>query len=292
MEPPDIASVPQGSTVELVVIDVASCGSVEGLKQKYMELIPESGASVLVIVDTTDQEPAVLAWLAAGDEVCRRDAAARQLPFRIKRCLSRNAAGEKPPGQDPLTGLLNRQALKDYAAMFRASHAVDSSLCVMLIELDRFKEINDYLDRLLPREIEKCRRGEKPLSIALLDLDHFGQVNTAYGFPTGDRALKTGAAAIQRNLRAGDWLARYGGEEFCVVMLDTDLQTGFQIAERLRQALNSECITSYDGAQFQVSGSFGVVQMDSSDSDCVALFQRAGKKVREAKNNGRNQVRT
>ena len=148
-----------------------------------------------------------------------------------------------------------------------------------------------YLDRLLLREWERSRQRNCPLTILLLDLDHFGEINKTYGFPTGDRSLKTAAEVMQQSVRAGDWVTRYGGEEFCVVMLDTDLETGCLVAERIRRALEVETVTSYRGEPFQVTASIGVVQLFGEDSDPIALLQRASDKVREAKVNGRNQVR-
>jgi diguanylate cyclase (GGDEF)-like protein len=148
-----------------------------------------------------------------------------------------------------------------------------------------------HLDRLLGRELEKSRKYDRQLTVMLLDLDRFGDVNRTYGFPTGDRALKAAAAILQRSIRAGDWVARYGGEEFCVVMLDTELKTGCQVAERIRQTLSVETVTAYDGREFQVTASIGVVELIPDDIDAVALFQRASHKVQEAKQGGRNQIR-
>ncbi len=147
-----------------------------------------------------------------------------------------------------------------------------------------------YLDRLLPRELEKSQNEGRRLAIALLDLDHFGEINKTYGFPTGDRALKTVSQALQRSVRAGDWVARYGGEEFCIVMPDTTLDAGSQVAERIRASLSRETIEAYDGRQFQVTGSIGVVELLQEDTDAVALYQRASNRVREAKAGGRNRI--
>ncbi|WP_313945257.1 GGDEF domain-containing protein [Calothrix parietina] len=147
-----------------------------------------------------------------------------------------------------------------------------------------------YLDRLLPREIEKSHKYKKLLVVILLDLDHFGEVNRTYGFPTGDRALKTAAQILKNNVRSVDWVTRYGGEEFCIVMADTDLNTACQIAERIRQALSQEIVTAYNSQQFYMTASFGVVELIEKDVP-VALLQRASDKVREAKKNGRNQIR-
>jgi two-component system, cell cycle response regulator len=147
-----------------------------------------------------------------------------------------------------------------------------------------------YLDRLLLREMEKSQKHNRNLTFALLDLDHFGEVNRTYGFPTGDRALKAATQVLQQSVRVVDWVARYGGEEFCIVMPDTDLDEGCQVAERIRIALEAEKITAYNGQHFQVTASIGVVELTPEDIDPVALVQRASDKVREAKKGGRNQI--
>ncbi|GBE93443.1 diguanylate cyclase [Nostoc cycadae] len=146
-----------------------------------------------------------------------------------------------------------------------------------------------YLDRLLAREIEKYHKYQQRLTILLLDLDNFGEVNRTYGFPTGDQALKTAAKIFTTHIRAGDWVTRYGGEEFCIVMSNTDLNTGCQIAERIRLALSEEIITAYNGQQFHLTTSIGVVEL-MAENNLVSFLQRASDKVRAAKKNGRNQI--
>ncbi|MEE3717866.1 GGDEF domain-containing protein [Tumidithrix elongata RA019] len=148
-----------------------------------------------------------------------------------------------------------------------------------------------YLDRLLLRELEKSQKHNRHLTVALLDLDHFGEVNRTYGFPTGDRALKAATEVLQGNVRITDWVARYGGEEFCIIMPDTELSEGSQVAERIRLALEEETVTAYNKQHFQVTASIGVVELIPEDIDPVALLQRASDKVREAKKGGRNQIR-
>ncbi|MBE9207823.1 GGDEF domain-containing protein [Nostoc sp. LEGE 06077] len=146
-----------------------------------------------------------------------------------------------------------------------------------------------YLDRLLAREIEKSHKYQQRLTILLLDLDNFGEVNRTYGFPTGDQALKTAAKIFTTHIRAGDWVTRYGGEEFCIVMSNTDLNTGYQIAERIRLALSEEFVTAYNGQQFCLTTSIGVVEL-MTETNLVSFLQRASDKVREAKKKGRNQT--
>jgi diguanylate cyclase (GGDEF)-like protein len=84
----------------------------------------------------------------------------------------------------------------------------------------------------LPRTLERARRDEAPVSVALLDLDHFKRFNDSYGHPAGDRLLKEAAAAWHGAIRAADTLARYGGEEFIVLLPHTGTEEAVQVLER------------------------------------------------------------
>ncbi|MFB9449102.1 GGDEF domain-containing protein [Dactylosporangium vinaceum] len=88
----------------------------------------------------------------------------------------------------------------------------------------------------LPRALERSRREGRPLTVALLDLDHFKRFNDSYGHPAGDRLLKEAAAAWQAHLRTVDTLARYGGEEFIVMLPDATRDAAHQIIDRMRAA--------------------------------------------------------
>jgi len=84
----------------------------------------------------------------------------------------------------------------------------------------------------LPRTLERARRDDAPVSVALLDLDHFKRFNDSYGHPAGDRLLKEAAAAWHSAIREVDTLARYGGEEFILLLPDTGTEEAVQILER------------------------------------------------------------
>lgn len=100
-----------------------------------------------------------------------------------------------------------------------------------------------YLDKELPRELERARRYGRPLSVLAVDLDHFKQVNDRYGHATGDRALQAVSRAMQKRLRRDvDWIARAGGEEFVVVLPETGAEGAQVVAERLREAIRHEPI--------------------------------------------------
>lgn len=151
-----------------------------------------------------------------------------------------------------------------------------------------------YFDERMPRELENVVRHDRYLSVAMIDLDKFGEVNRTFGFPGGDRALVLAAATFMDSVRTVDWVARYGGEEFVVVMPDTQLDEAVAVAERIRERVEAGSTSAVDGREIRITASLGVVELDgalASTSPPVPDFiQRASDKVREAKTGGRNRV--
>ncbi len=145
-----------------------------------------------------------------------------------------------------------------------------------------------YLDRRLADELARAARFYRGLSVILLDIDHFKQVNDAHGHQFGDQVLSFVSATIQASLRESDVLARYGGEEFCVILPETDLDAATLAAERLRAAVSSSPVLSLDrSASLTVSA--GVAAMRKGDS-AEALLARADQALYKAKEAGRNRV--
>jgi diguanylate cyclase (GGDEF)-like protein len=130
----------------------------------------------------------------------------------------------------------------------------------------------------LPRTIERVRRTRDPLSLAIIDLDHFKHFNDTYGHPAGDRLLKEAAAAWPEHLRAVDHLARYGGEEFVVLLPDATTAQAHDIIDRMRLATPL-------GQTF----SAGVATWNGEETS-DELTARADTALYTAKNAGRNQV--
>jgi diguanylate cyclase (GGDEF)-like protein len=130
----------------------------------------------------------------------------------------------------------------------------------------------------LPHALERARRDGSPLSVALMDLDHFKQFNDSYGHPAGDRLLKEAAAAWQAHLRTVDHLARYGGEEFIVLLPDAEADQVHQILDRMRLATPL-------GQTF----SAGIAAWDHRE-DTDELIARADAALYEAKRSGRNRI--
>lgn len=147
-----------------------------------------------------------------------------------------------------------------------------------------------YFDNRLSREFEMAKKHGRTLTVALMDIDNFHGVNTTYGWPTGDHVLRIFSKLASQNIRLVDWLARYGGEEFCLVMLDTELDQGVEIAERIRAAIAASDVHSLDNRAVNLTVSIGVAKLAAELESPVALVQQASKALIHAKETGRNRV--
>jgi len=145
-----------------------------------------------------------------------------------------------------------------------------------------------YVFELLDRHVANLRRHGTPVSIVMLDLDHFKRVNDQYGHPVGDRALSAASRAVTGVLREGDLLARIGGEEFLVLLPMTDQAGALLLAERLRQTL-ADTQLQEGGATISLPASFGVAQL-RPEEDTAAWYQRVDAALYQAKARGRNTV--
>ncbi|MDZ7662421.1 diguanylate cyclase [Thiohalophilus sp.] len=142
-----------------------------------------------------------------------------------------------------------------------------------------------YTEQTIDREISAAKRYGRPCSILLFDIDHFKQVNDTHGHDAGDKVLITLSDIITRNLRPTDYFGRWGGEEFMVVTGNCDLENATQLAERLRQAIE----TCDFGPIGNITASFGVATWAINDTPRT-LAKRADQAMYRAKEAGRNQV--
>lgn len=131
-------------------------------------------------------------------------------------------------------------------------------------------------------------RQRHPISLMMLDLDHFKRINDRYGHAAGDEALRVFAGAAQQVLRDPDIMGRLGGEEFAVVLPGTDLAGAVQAAERLRLAVSASLLPLCD-VDYTMSVSIGVVAIDP-DEHINAALARADHALYVAKSAGRNRV--
>ncbi len=147
---------------------------------------------------------------------------------------------------------------------------------------------------VLSGEIERANRYQRPLSVAMFDIDHFKRVNDTHGHAIGDDVLRHVAGVLQENVRSVDSLGRYGGEEFLLVMPETDLEGGMASAENLRRILGRAPVTvAVQGGElaFPVSISAGVTGHDGIRSlDVDQLLREADSALYGAKEAGRDQV--
>jgi len=128
-----------------------------------------------------------------------------------------------------------------------------------------------------------------PLSVALLDLDHFKQINDRHGHATGDAALRAVAEALVGQLRDTDRLGRYGGEEFAVILPRADANEAAAVVERLRSAVAALQLAKL-GVRERLTLSAGVAAANQDDGDFGAVLNRADTALYRAKNEGRNRV--
>lgn len=201
---------------------------------------------------------AALSFLAARSlslsrELKRKSEREREL-VEINRLLdNRGQELEERAKTDPLTGAFNREGLGDAMRLGLA----------------------------------EWRREAKPMSIVMLDLDHFKKINDTYGHAVGDRILAGVSALVKQSVRTSDIFARWGGEEFLLLCRNTSLVDAHGVAQKLCRLISEN---DFGEAMAQkVSASFGVAQLRSGES-LDQIFERVDKALYEAKQQGRNRV--
>ena len=179
---------------------------------------------------------------------------------RLEQQLRENLAEmEDIAMRDPLTGLLNRRAISDQVeAEWHRSMRQQEPVCVLLIDVDNLKEINDQ-----------------------------------YGHATGDEALLTLAGAWRHAKRRYDWMGRWGGDEFLIVLPNTNLVEAQEIAERLRSIIEETALGEKDGKPIRVQASLGIACYSGRPGEEISqeqLLVQADEALYKAKEGGRNQV--
>jgi diguanylate cyclase (GGDEF)-like protein len=144
-------------------------------------------------------------------------------------------------------------------------------------------------ERTLAHEVAQALRDNRPLSLAILDLDHFKQVNDKYGHAGGDAVLKELGKILNKETRTADLAARFGGEEFVLILSNTDIGGAYVFIDRLREKIQKNLRVSVDGREVRATASFGVAQM-LFDEHPKQFFNRADDALYVAKRAGRNRV--
>ncbi|MEO4013117.1 GGDEF domain-containing protein [Pseudomonas rossensis] len=144
------------------------------------------------------------------------------------------------------------------------------------------------MDQTLQREIEMARRHLQPLSLLMLDIDHFKHINDNHGHSAGDDVLKAVAASIKSQLRNVDMVFRFGGEEFLILLSNTSREAAAMVGERLRFAVQAEEYSA-DGHAIELTVSLGCSTLLPGES-AESLLRRADSALYVAKREGRNRL--
>lgn len=216
----------------------------------------QAQAQARLMVNRLDMEQALMVADRALMDAARERLKAGTLAAEKRELEQRTQALHRDAHEDALTGLHNRRRI----------------------------------DRELPLLLAQMREQGRPLQVAVLDVDHFKQVNDCHGHAVGDEVLRQVARLLGERLRARDIAARLGGEEFLVALVDTQRDAGFEICERLRLAVQQhDWSQQADG--LAVTCSIGVAELRDGD-DLATLTERADAALYRAKRDGRNRVHT
>ncbi|MBT5469495.1 MAG: GGDEF domain-containing protein [Nitrospina sp.] len=149
---------------------------------------------------------------------------------------------------------------------------------------------HQHMQSLLKNEVIRCQRYASSLSIIMMDIDHFKNVNDTYGHQKGDDILLDFATTMKKFCRSNDVAARYGGEEFILVLPETKVKGAFYIAERIREEMANQTF-NHKGKDFNVTVSCGIAEFDSnlikSPADIIKVADQA---LYKAKHEGRNRT--
>jgi diguanylate cyclase (GGDEF)-like protein len=187
---------------------------------------------------------------------------------------------------------MNRALEEKVAERTRALEAANERLA-RLAETDGLTGLHNHrsLQQHLQREIERSKRNHLPLSLLMIDVDHFKQYNDRHGHPAGDEILRQLARLMDADRRTNDLCARYGGEEFVMLLVDTGKHTAAHVAERLRRHVATH---DFPHADTQPGGRLAIsvgVASYPTDATCAAeLVEAADQALYQAKRQGRNRV--
>jgi diguanylate cyclase (GGDEF)-like protein len=176
---------------------------------------------------------------------------------------------------------LARQVSYEQIARIKAEHVAQHDPLTELYNRRAFFELSHSA-------WAQSQRNNRPLSVLILDLDRFKEVNDRHGHEAGDKLLISVSRLLKATCRTGDFLARWGGEEFVLLMPEADLIQARMLAERIRKIIED---TAHPAAQgtIRCTASIGVADY-AGDADLNALIARADARLYEAKAGGRNQV--
>ncbi|MCS7307935.1 MAG: GGDEF domain-containing protein, partial [Aquificaceae bacterium] len=168
-----------------------------------------------------------------------------------------------------------------------------------LIEINRELSIRDPLTNLYNRrfvveffqkEMERTKRNRHPLSLVLMDIDHFKNINDTYGHNTGDMCLKVFSDILRNNVRSMDIVGRWGGEEFIIILPQASKEEAISISNRIRDKLKEKVIYTDKAEPIFLTASFGIATAPEDGEDMDKLLTVADNRLYRAKNEGRDRI--
>lgn len=164
-------------------------------------------------------------------------------------------------------------------------------------EIDRLSKIDKLtglanrsaLDELLESEFRRAMRYQHPLTMLVVDLDHFKRINDTFGHLGGDEVLRSIGERLRGKLRVTDVVGRYGGEEFVILLPETSLSAALILADELRQLIESK-VVKFGEMEIAMTASIGVASLEAGVESCKQLFAHADSALYHAKHSGRNRI--
>ncbi|MBV9085433.1 MAG: diguanylate cyclase [Acidobacteriaceae bacterium] len=275
----------------------------------YEVVLAENGAQALDILAEPDAPSmAILDWVMphlTGPEVCRKIRETHREPYTyILLLTSKNTKNETVEGLDAGADDYIVKPFDEHELRVRlraGKRIIDLQMHLMQAREELRERANKDLLTMLPnrsaiaaaleQEIARCHRDRRSVGVILLDIDHFKSINDNYGHFAGDAVLRETACRLRGNMRPYDQVGRYGGEEFLVVLPNCDLEQATMQAERMRSVLHSTGMM-VEGAELQVSASFGVTVSDGLGRNPDLFVRVADEALYQAKASGRNCVRS
>ncbi len=147
-----------------------------------------------------------------------------------------------------------------------------------------------YFTSILARDVQRVRRYEQPLCLAMFDVDDFKRFNDRYGHMAGNRVLARVARALRQSVREADCVARYGGEEFAMLLPETSKEGAMRVAERARRKVESAPVPLPGGGTARVTMSAGVAEFGIDAATAEDLVQKADHALYLSKSRGKNMV--
>jgi diguanylate cyclase (GGDEF)-like protein len=240
---------------DLILMDVymPECNGME-LAGVVRQLEAFVSTPIVYLSSENDLDKQLSAMSQGGDDFLTKPIRPEHLVSSVTSRIQRSRMLRSFMVRDSLTGLLNHTTIRDY----------------------------------LEREVARAKRQKAPLAYAMIDIDHFKQVNDTYGHPVGDRVIKSLSRLLKQRLRETDVVGRYGGEEFAVIMSNTDGHAAIKVLDEIRDAF-SRLNHLADGKEFSSTFSCGIADV-AHCRDAINLGDSADKALYEAKHAGRNRV--